>query len=96
MPSREGLRYWPNNVQLLHARALSLKTAGDPEGAREALAALSRQHPDNTHTWQGWAQNCLIVSGFGYWFSGSKFMVYGLGCMVYGVGFRVYGLGSRA
>ena len=47
----EGLRYWPDNVQLLHARALSLKTAGDLEGARRSLDHLSRRHPDNAHTW---------------------------------------------
>ena len=47
----EGLRYHPDNVQLLHARALSLKTAGDFEGARRALENLSRRHPENAHTW---------------------------------------------
>ena len=47
----EGLSHLRDNVHLLHARALSLKTAGDFEGARRALIDLSRRHPDNTHTW---------------------------------------------
>jgi hypothetical protein len=36
----EGLSHWSGNVQLLHARALSLKTAGDLDGARAALVRL--------------------------------------------------------
>ena len=47
----EGLAHCAGNVHLLHARAMSLKTAGDLEGARAALAELSETHPTNAYLW---------------------------------------------
>ena len=45
----EGLAKCPGNERLRHARALSLKSIGDTDGARVELEALAKDFPTNAH-----------------------------------------------
>ena len=45
----EGLAKCPGNERLRHARALSLKSIGDTDGARRELEALANDFPTNAH-----------------------------------------------
>ena len=47
--ANEGLAKCPGNERLRHARALSLKSLGDTDGARHELEALARDFPTNAH-----------------------------------------------
>ena len=47
--ANEGLARCPGNERLRHARALSLKSLGDTDGARRELEALARDFPANAH-----------------------------------------------
>ena len=49
----EGLAKCPGNERLRHARALSLKSIGDTDGARRELEALADWAPGGLYMWGG-------------------------------------------